>query len=240
MAKLNQIMGSRCGVDELADCPPTLHFERAKIQREVAGKGNVSTKEHGTPIARHVLIVTSALTLFALVTQSHATDMGDIGGDGGTPFRSECRASASGMRSDVIIGFNMRSGTALDAIVPICIALNEQGTEWAGEAYEPTQYFGGGGGSYQKIACQPGDAVRHFHVYAGPWGNMPIVKHVRMTCQKLSSGLWYNVVPQQIGGTVNGDQRYSCGNANWGTGIYGKSGAFIDRLGFVCTFTPPF
>lgn len=201
-------------------------------------KGSVSRNEHGdgpaAPIARNILIVACALTLFALATQSHAGDIGDIGGDGGVPFRSECRASASVIRSDVIIGFNMRSGTALDAIVPICIALDESGKEWSGQAYEPTPYVGGGGGGYQKIACQPGYAVRHFHVYAGPWGDSNIVKHVRMTCQELKSGLAYNVVPEHIAGTVTGDQRYSCPNFQWGAGIYGKAGAFVDRLGFVC------
>jgi hypothetical protein len=217
------------------------------MQWEVAVKGNVSCKGPGTAISRHVLIVACALTLFelvtpGLVTPAHAMDIGDIGGDGGAPFRSECRANQTGVivPGDVIIGFNMRSGTALDAIVPICISLNDRGTEWKGEAYEPTQYFGGAGGGYQKIACQPGYAVRHFHVFAGPAGNINIVKHVRMTCQKLDSGLWYDVSPNQIGGTVTGDQRYSCGDRHWGSGIYGKSGAFVDRLGFVCSWVPPF
>jgi hypothetical protein len=63
-----------------------------------------------------------------------------VGGLGGAPFRSECRPN------DVVIGFNVRYGEAIDAIVPICIPLNPQRTEWAGEAYEPTQYFGGSGG----------------------------------------------------------------------------------------------
>ncbi len=145
----------------------------------------VARKELDKSIARDILVAASALTLFAFMTQSHAGDRGDSGGDGGSEFRSECRARAGeGVVKvrDVIIGFNMRSGKALDAIVPICIALNEQGNEWSGRAYEPTPYRGGGGGGYQKIACKPGYAVRHFHVYTGPWGDSKIVKHVRMTC----------------------------------------------------------
>jgi hypothetical protein len=212
----------------------------------IAVKSSVSCKEHGTPIARHVMIVACAFALFAPVTQGHAQgfahDIGDIGGTGGGSFRSQCRANQTGVivPGDVIIGFNMRSGAALDAIVPICISVNERGTEWKGEAYEPTPYIGGAGGGFQKIACQPGYAVRHLHVFAGPSANINIVKHIRMTCQKLDSGLWYDVSPNQIGGTVTGDQRYSCPAGEWGAGIYGKAGAFIDRLGFSCAFMPPF
>ena len=145
------------------------------------------------------------------------------------PSNSFCGSDA------VVIGFNMRSGTALDAINPICIRLNDQGTEWTGEAYEASlQYRGGPGGGYQKIACNPGDAVRHFHVYAaGPWGDSTVVEHVRMTCEDLGNPAnWYNVVPQQIAGTVTMDQRFSCGDGYWAAGLYGRTGALVDRLGF--------
>ena len=77
-------------------------------------------------------------------------------------------------------------------------------------------------------------AVRHFHVYAGPWGDS-IVKHVRMTCQDLGNPAnWYNVVPQQIAGTVTMDQRFSCGDGYWAAGLYGRTGALVDKLGFAC------
>jgi len=178
--------------------------------------------------AARVLLMTPLLATAIAAFPASARDIGHVGGDGGGEFNSRCRPN------DVVIGFNMRSGTALDAIVPICIPLNAERTEWAGQAYEPTPYKGGGGGSYQKIACRPGDAVRHFHVYAGPWSRLTVVKHVRMTCQDLNSGNWYDVVPGQIAGTVTSDKRFSCGDGEWGTGIYGKHGLLVDRLGFSC------
>jgi len=189
--------------------------------------------------SRRALAVACIIASVAVAPQSHATDVGDIGGEGGSPFRSECNRSEYVLRSDVVIGFDMKSGTTLDAIVPICIAVNEAGTEWSGAAYKPTGYIGGSGGGYQQIHCAPPYAVRHFHVYAGPAGDDNLVKHVRMTCQRLGSdpyaaGATYDVVPQHIAGTVTGDQRYSCPPGEWGSGIYGNYGAFIDRLGFVC------
>jgi hypothetical protein len=83
--------------------------------------------------------------------------------------------------------------------------------------------------------------VRHFHAYAGPWGSgANIVKHVRMTCERLGGGPWYNVVPDQIGsGTVTGDLRMTCPPNYWGSGIFGRSGAMIDQVGFACELIPP-
>jgi hypothetical protein len=177
-----------------------------------------------------------AVALSALVTQSHARDIGTVGGTGGNEFYAACRPN------DVVIGFNMRTGEAINAIVPICIALNPQRTEWTGQAYEANPpgtpggtYWGGPDGNYQKIACNPGDAVRHFHVLAGPLGNIVVTKEVRMTCQDLNSGHWYDVFPSQLAGSaVNMDQRFSCGADEWGTGIYGRIGSLVDRLGFTC------
>ena len=54
----------------------------------------VARKELDKSIARGILVAASALTLFAFMTQSHAGDRGDSGGDGGSEFRSECRAPA--------------------------------------------------------------------------------------------------------------------------------------------------
>ena len=133
----------------------------------------------------------------------------------------------------------------MDAIVPICIAVNPQGTEWSGAAYEPTLYQGGDGGTYQKIACTPGYAVRHFHIYVGPRVEATVVKHVRMTCQRLGGNDYQNVVADSTGvSSIRDDKRFSCGDAEWGTGIYGKTVAtgglyLVERLGFVCTRTPP-
>ena len=162
--------------------------------------------------------VLGALILMA-PSPTHATDLGPLGGGGGGPFRSTCRPN------DVMIGFNMRSGKALDAIVPICIGLNPERTEWANSAYEPSGYFGGNGGQYQKIDCQPGYAVRHLHVYMD---NYKIVNHIRMTCQDLNSGDWHNSVPGRIDGQAVGDVRFSCPDGEWGVGIHGRSGDLVE------------
>lgn len=183
-------------------------------------------------IARAVLLACCALTLSALMTESRARDIGALGGEGGAPFRLACRPG------DVMIGFNMRSGSALDAIVPICIGLNPQKTEWGSPAYEASGYVGGNGGNYQKIACKVGYVVRHLHVYMDA---NKIVNHIRITCADLDSnpGDWHDVVPGQIGGQAIGDLRFNCLDHEWGTGIYGRSGTLVDQLGLQCEILWP-
>ncbi len=160
-------------------------------------------------LGAHTLMVAAcALSLSALMTESRARDIGALGGGGGAPFRLACRPG------DVMIGFNMRSGSALDAIVPICIGLNPQKTDWGSPAYEASGYVGGNGGNYQKIACKVGYVVRHLHVYMDA---NKIVNHIRITCADLDSnpGDWHDVVPGQIGGQAIGDLRFNCLDHEW-------------------------
>lgn len=157
-----------------------------------------------------------------------------VGGTGGAPFRSECR------RNDVVIGFNLRYGVAIDAIVPICIPLNPERTEWAGEAYEPTQYFGGSGGSYYKLACQPGDAVREVELTPGDWGDHFVVRKIDLWCYDLQSGTKNFVsMPYPRETRPRLPVKIGCGSNEWVTGIYGRSGALVDQLGLVCDTIQP-
>ncbi|MEZ5669277.1 MAG: hypothetical protein R3F55_17945 [Alphaproteobacteria bacterium] len=173
----------------------------------------------------------SATTLFA--THVHARDVGPFGGGGGGNFRSECRPN------DVLIGVNLRSGTALDAVVAICTPLNAERTEWAGGAYEPTQYWGGGGGGYQKVACQPGDVVQALSSSYGPWSELTIVKHISIQCRDLGSDYTYEVRPDQVAGTVVATDWAGCDAATeTASGIFGGSGEYVDRIGLVCGGAP--
>lgn len=182
-------------------------------------------------LACALLSALSAATLFA--TEVRARDAGPHGGGGGGNFRSECRPN------DALIGVNLMSGAALDAVVSICIPLNPERTEWAGQAYEPTQYWGGPGGGYQKIACQPGDVVRALRIASGPWSELTIVKHIAIECRDLGSSHTYQVVPGEVGGTVHVTEWVGCNDeTEIGSGIFGGSGTYVDRIGLICANVP--
>jgi hypothetical protein len=126
----------------------------------------------------------------------------------------------------------LRSGTALDAVTAICISLDEGWRNWSGKAYEPTQYWGGDGGGYQKVACKPGHTVKQLKVSAMMYGKLGVVNSVSIRCRNLQTGYEYDVAPTRAG-TILGTQKQTCsrGIAN---GIHGAAGTFVDRIGIAC------
>lgn len=188
------------------------------------------------PIVRVVAVSIGFSLSMQFATASYARDIGALGGAGGSEFRSNCRPG------DVIVGFEIQIGKALDAVRAQCVSLNPQRTEYASEIYALTN-FGGHGGNQTALSCKTGYAVRHLHVYMD---SSKIVNEFRITCQALNSGDWHDEAPLRLEGETGvsiGDVRFSCGDGEWATGIYGRYGSLIDQLGLQCeklvVETPP-
>jgi hypothetical protein len=89
--------------------------------------------------------------------------------------------------------------------------------------------------------------VRHFHIFQGPWSTDWVVKHVRMTCQRLGGPEFQDVIADSTGvSTLQDNKRFSCNDRFWGTGITGRFGRvggspteIVANLGFVCSHIPP-
>ena len=182
-----------------------------------------------TQIARGARVVTSALALFAVAAESYGRDIGALGGGGGSEFRTTCRPG------DVLIGFFARNGSALDFIVPHCARLNSLKTDW-GDSHRLSQLGGPGGPYIQQLLCNQGDVVRHLHVYVD---GHKIVNRINITCTDLDFERSYDLVMEYYGGEAVGDVRFSCGEHEWGTGIFGRHGALIDQLGLQCELLWP-
>lgn len=165
----------------------------------------------------------------APVGTAAAKDVGTYGGDGGSSFRSPCRPGEG------LAGLRIRSGTALDAVAALCVKLNFRRTDWNGEPYTPTQLWGGGGGGSQSVKCNEGDIVRRLRVSAGPWGDIPVVKHIAIECYDLSNmDYHYRVVQKNPQGTLDGSRWKDCPDGYIGSGVYGRAGNLVDRLGLSC------
>lgn len=192
------------------------------------------------PAARAIMAGAIALALSVFATESsaeYATRY--LGGIGGGSYRSPCRPN------DVLVGVHIRSGNAVDAITAICSPLNPSRTDWAGETYQPTQAWGGGGGSPKALRCRQGDAVHRLKVQQGPWDIVTVVKGIGLLCGDLDAAHYYEVV-QGAQSTVSGSGEVKCNDGDWATGIFGNSGALVDSVGLLCdhiapatTTTPP-
>lgn len=179
-------------------------------------------------VAACTVLALAAGLAFSTITPAAADDdAGAYGGFGGGDFRSPCRPR------DGLAGIRFRAGTALDAVTAICVPISSNREEWAGETYEPTQLWGGSGGGRQKIMCQNGDVVRRMRVSIGPWGDILVVKYLTIECEDLASDYTYKVQATKVG-TVTKSKWIGCEYNKIGTGLYGRSGNLVDRVGLQC------
>jgi len=172
--------------------------------------------------------LTVGLFLIGATASSQAIDRGDFGGNTGFDYREQCNPG------HVLIGLSLMTGKSLDRINPICIGLNPQ-RQWTGEAYEKN-WAGGGGGSYQKVACEPGEAVVRMTVFMDRNGGVHMVK---LLCGSLSNNYLHDVSQQYTGGENIANQEMICAPGEFGSGIYGKAEGIVIRVGLSCEQVAP-
>lgn len=178
------------------------------------------------PFARtFAVLCVAACGLSAATGGALAYDLKAIGGPGGEPFEARCRPN------DALIGIKLRSGTALDAVSAICMPVTKK-YAWSGKSYEPTQYWGGNGGGYQKAACKRGYVVTKLKVYAMRWGDIMVVNSVSVRCRNYKTYHEYDITPRRAG-TIIASATNDCGRG-FATGIHGGYGNLVDRLGISC------
>ncbi|HXA16227.1 MAG TPA: RICIN domain-containing protein [Thermoanaerobaculia bacterium] len=156
---------------------------------------------------------------------------GTFGGPGGGPFELACPDGS------FMTGLRARSGAWLDALSPVCSRWVRR-SETLGEI-DDQPFTGGGGGGETFIRCE---------------GRRGVIVGIQMFQADNSDGSLGNMVvdcgdykqPSQFWNKLGGSADYLGVSQRgprvekrrgWGlvaAGIYGKSGAFIDRLGLLC------
>lgn len=178
------------------------------------------------------LVRNAGLLLFSLcivTTAAHgASQTIPVGGTGGSRFSIRCP------ERQVLVGFSMRSGKALDFIGPICARMKADG-----RTLRPTTvpaFTGGRGGSTsQSLACPFDSFVDTLNVFVDRW---EIVHHIEILCRSLKNsapfGNWH--VPA-FRGAAQRSHTVDCQTGHIPNGIHGNSGALIDRIGMLCDQT---
>jgi hypothetical protein len=186
-------------------------------------------------LARNVVFL-----FFALTTVAHgASQTTQVGGSGGSPFRIVCAPN------HVLIGFNMGTGSALDSIGPACVKIRADGTTVKLPINNPGA-TGGSGGRHNQVYCMNGPDGREptntflarMNVFVD---RFEIVNHIEIQCRKLANSApfatWFR--PRDgIGGQAQRSFTVECATGQIPNGIYGRSGALIDRLGLLCAAAP--
>jgi hypothetical protein len=184
---------------------------------------------------RFVLAATiAAQAIFAVpgAAQGGTTVTESVGGTGGGPFRLSC---PSGM---VMVGINGRHGAWVDALAPIC-AIWVRSNRTLGEIDEQSGTGGTGGGRGWMRCEGPRGAVVGLSVWPVNRDNRRLVGRILLECGDYERPEQHaNNLPR--GALAFGESferervELRCGAREVAVGLYGRSGAFIDRVGLLC------
>jgi hypothetical protein len=182
-----------------------------------------------------VFVLAPAIVALAMFTmpagaQEGTTVSDAAGGTGGGPFRVSC---PSGM---VMIGINGRHGAWVDAVAPLCAI-------WTNGALVPIEFqpgTGGAGGGHGWMLCRgPRGAVVGLWVWPVRRDNRRLIGRIVLECGDYE--LPARRVNKRPGGadgfgqTAEGERvPLRCGPREVAVGLYGRSGAFVDRVGLLC------
>jgi hypothetical protein len=159
---------------------------------------------------------------------------GTFGGPGGGQFESACPAGS------FLTGLRARSGAWIDAVSPLC-------SRWVGGKVlgeiDPLPFNGGGGGGESFIRCHgPRGVIVGLQITQANNEDQSI-GHITVDCGDFKQ-------PSEFANKLGGSADYfgqatarprmeaRCGWGLVAAGIYGKSGAYVDRLGLLCRRPP--
>lgn len=159
------------------------------------------------------------------------------GGGGGGPYQAGC---GSGW---VLRGLALRTGSWVDSATPICLLTGATGIDSHVDEKLVPPAFGGSGGGPRRIACDRNTAVRGLRVEHGMVTDRTrTVTGIELVCGSPDGrGPW---LPQAHTAVYSPSKpksrvdRLDCPPGLVATGIFGRSGQWLDQIGLVCDRSP--
>jgi hypothetical protein len=161
------------------------------------------------------------ICIFVAPQAVFAGDAGAVGGTGGGEFRISCEPG------DTLVGIDAMATHVIDFIAPVCGNRQKDSLATYGR---PSA--GALAGTLYKPRCPPDAVLTILHVFAD---KTPLVARVGFTCWNIKTQEMTNSFADFGGDTAVTDQRLICPPGQVGTGIYGRAGTAIDRLGLICS-----
>ncbi|MEZ8131497.1 galactose oxidase-like domain-containing protein [Enterovibrio norvegicus] len=161
------------------------------------------------------------------------TETAEVGTFGGAPFSYQCEDGK------VLAGLYGGAGSIIDGIGAVCVEVDETGG-WIG-APERSDKAGGAGGGAFELLCPQNHGVSRLDVADGQHVGATLVGKISAFCQPLVSRVTLsgdnegNVGVTGLSGEPS--KNLSCDNMA-ATGITGRAGAYVDRLGVTCYANP--
>jgi hypothetical protein len=188
-----------------------------------------------------VLLVGLVLSAFSFITPSEATtDLADVGGVGGSPFRAMCPYGT------FLSGIAGRAGAFVDRLQLVCAqVLGSPFRLDIGTVQPGTIGLSRGGHTFDK-ECPRGYGIRGTHWFMTR-SDRPFLSHFDFDCASYEHPTDPTVRIALNTSTDEGCPAVSfickfgvgldwtfCPGDQFAVGLYGRSGDFVDRIGLVC------
>lgn len=136
-------------------------------------------------------------------------------------------------------GLDLRAGSWIDAVRPLCIGSSTPNIEGAVDEKHVDPFFGGGGGGPHRLWCYKNTAVRGLMVNHGMvTDHTRAVVGLQLVCgspdgrggpiEQAYARYFNETKPRSVWTTL------SCPPGLVATGIFGRSGQWLDQIGLVC------
>jgi hypothetical protein len=201
------------------------------------GKGVHMTMIHERPniFQFAIAIMLSVVVSLPLARAQDRTETTTVGGPGGGDFSFDCP------RNTYLSGLRARYGAWIDAVAAECSPYNTSTQRL--EAGKVSRDFGGKGGGEGAMRCaRPRGVIVGLQIFQANNGDQSL-GHIIIDCGDLFN-------PETFANKAAGGAPYlgqsirpprltvSCPPNYVATGIRGKYGAYVDRLGLICSKKP--
>ena len=183
---------------------------------------------------RSIVIGSALLFLSIAPACAQVTTAPQVGGTGGGAFDDSCRPG------DVMIGYNVTSGKAMNTFAAVCQAQNNGvmvGKNYGLRTWGKDSSVGLGGHyhGFDTPRCPAGSAVSELNVFVNKFQELD---SVAATCSPLRAGGTASLQRTSTDGGVAGRSGTStCPKGMVAVGVSGRSGALVDSLGLKCSQT---
>jgi len=192
--------------------------------------------------------VTAGFSALASLASAEDYRTGTFGGSGGGVFTLRCAPG------DYLVGLRARAGDWLDAIAPLCANWDVGQQKFLPPGLGPMR--GGNGGSPDQIDCNDTSAIRQITLEIRPDGHRNVAMllpecHSVVTLERTDRPQldYFGATLADRQAAADGlgssfrlepglSRTFRCREGDFAVGIYGASGAYVDRIGLICG-TPP-
>lgn len=151
------------------------------------------------------------------------------GGSGGTEYAGACRPG------EAVVGVHGRAGMWIDRLGPQCVKVNSGTGQWEGSPVNRTAVGGTTGTPFTRT-CPRDFAIEAFNGIKGQYVNQLIFHCQRLTADMKTSGAIVLMPPIGTAGMPPGTNfnRLACPQDRAATGLFGRSGLYVDSVGLRC------